>query len=434
MTDNQVDQGELPMTARSELKEAKLRTMRVRATGLLGMAGVIYVLSTMFGSMHPAIGYVAAFSEAAIIGALADWFAVVALFRHPLHLKFIPHTAILPRNKKRIAAGLAEFIQDNFLSSKAIVARIAELGPANKLREWLLKPENAEKVASFATRLLSFSLSAFDDERVRKFLHDTVVSKLRETDFASAAGQILDVLTENRRHHAVLDEILRLVDEAMKKDEMREYIAKAVVSESRLIGAVRSWGVKLDETIAQKIVSGIAKAIEEIRNDPNHALRQRFDEFIAQYIDKLKRDEATRAKVRSLRDELIGNPALATYIGGLWQEFRAWLTDDLADRSSRVHETIAGMVSSLGRKMDAAPDIREWIDEQILKALPALVDENRQKIGRFIEERINGWHEEKFVAEMEREIGPDLQFIRINGTIVGGLAGLLIYTVSKALV
>ena len=407
--------------------------MRLVATGFLLLAALIYGISTFFGQLHPSMGYVAAFSEAAVVGAIADWFAVVALFRHPLHLKFIPHTAILPANKGRIAKGLSEFILQNFLSAEAIVAKIAEIGPAGKLRAWLLQRENAEQIAALTTRFLSYGMGVFDDERVRRFVHAAVVSKLQEIDVAAAAGQVLDVLTEDKRHHAVLDEVLRLVDEAMASGETRDYIAKAVAAESPLIDAIRRMGWQLDETIARKIVNGVARTIEEVRNDPDHALRRRFDEFIAGYIDKLKRDDATRLKVQRIRDELIRNPALESYIGGLWQDFRAWLTRDLADRESRVHGAILAMVDSFGQKLDADPGIQRWIDEQILKALPALVEENRAGIGNFIEDRINEWHADKFVVEIEREIGRDLQFICINGTIVGGLVGLLIYAASHAL-
>ena len=417
----------------NEYKERALRRMRLIATGFLLLAVLIYGIATFFGPLHPALGYVAAFSEAAVVGAIADWFAVVALFRHPLNLKFIPHTAILPANKARIAKGLSDFIQQNFLSPEAIVARIAEIGPANKLREWLLKPVNAEKLAALATRMLSYGIGVFDDRRVRGFVLAAVKSTLEEVDLAAAAGQVLDVLTENKRHHAVLDEVLRLVDEAMASEQTRDYIARAVAAESPLIDAIRRMGWQLDETIARKIVNGVARTIDEVRNDPDHALRKSFDEFIAGYVEKLKHNEATRLKVQKIRDELIGNPALEAYIGGLWRDFRAWLASDLADPGSRVHGAILGLVNSIGQKLDADPAIQRWLDEQILKALPALVEENRAAIGKFIEDRINDWHEDKFVTEIEREIGRDLQFIRINGTIVGGLVGLLIYTVSHAL-
>jgi len=425
--------GSASIAVRNAHKDRGLRQMRLVATGFLLLAVLLYAVSTFFGRLHPAMGYVAAFSEAAVVGAIADWFAVVALFRHPLHLKFIPHTAILPANKGRIAEGLAEFILQNFLSAEAIVAKIAEIGPAGKLREWLLRSENAKWIAALATRFLSYGMGAFDDVRVRRFVHATVASKLKDVDVASAAAQVLDVLTENRRHHAVLDEVLRLVDEAMAGEETRAYIARAVAAESPLVDAVRRMGWQLDETIARKIVNGVARTVEEVRQDPDHALRRRFDEFIAGYVEKLKRDDGTRLKVEQIRDELLRNPALESYVGGLWQEFQAWLAGDLADPGSRVHGAILDLVHLFGQKLDEDPDIQRWIDEQILEALPALVAEHRAGIGRFIADRIKDWHDDRFVLEIEREIGRDLQFIRINGTLVGGLVGLLIYTASHAL-
>jgi uncharacterized membrane-anchored protein YjiN (DUF445 family) len=421
---------EPPTTASDAIKDQRLAAARLLATGLLLVVGLGYVAATAFGPAHPAFKWVAVVCEAAMVGALADWFAVVALFRHPLGLP-LPHTAILPRNKRRIAAGISEFIQDNFLSAQAIVAKIAEIGPADKLREWLLKKENARTVASYATRLLSFALSAFDDARVRTFLQGLVASKLREVDFAAGAGQLLDLVTKDKRHHAVFDEALRLLAEALAREETRATIAKAVVAESRLVDFVKKVGFDLDEAIARKIVSGAAKLVEEVRNDEAHALRGQFDAFIAGYIERLKSDPGTRQKVRELLEELIRNPALLGYVDALWREFRDWLGRDLADADSRVHGALADLVSGFGERIDANPALRSWIDEQILRSVPPLIDEHKAKIGRFIEDRINDWHDARFVKEMEREIGPDLQYIRINGTLVGGLAGLLIYLLTQ---
>lgn len=421
---------EARVAARNEQKEARLRQTRLMATGLLVLVTLVYAAGTAYGREIWGMPYLTAFCEAAMVGALADWFAVTALFRRPLGLP-LPHTAILPRNKARIAEGLSEFIQINFLSSKAIVERIAEFGPAAKLSEWLLKEENTARLAGYGTRLLAFMLSALDDPRIRNFLHGVVAAKLKEADVAAGAGGILEVLTQDRRHHALLEEALRLVDEALARPETQACIARAVVAESALVELVKKAGWNLDETIARRVVSGVARAVHEIRTDQEHALRRQFDEFVAQFIEKLKHDPATRAKVNALRDELAANPALAGYLDSLWRQFRDWLAADLRDERSTVHASIAGLAASLGRRIDADAELRGWIDEQLLRSIPPLVEENRARIGRFIEERINEWHEERFVREMERELGPDLQFIRINGTVVGGLAGLVIYVGSK---
>jgi len=190
----------------------KLKRMKLLATSLLLFAGAVYFAARALEPGRPWLHYVAAAAEAAMIGAIADWFAVVALFHHPLNLSFIPHTAILPRNKARIAEGLSQFIQQNFLSSAAVVARIAAFRPAETLCRWLVRRENAETLAAYATRLVSYALTAVDDERVRGFLARVVTDALGRADVATALAQLLDVLTENERHHALLDEALAGLD------------------------------------------------------------------------------------------------------------------------------------------------------------------------------------------------------------------------------
>ncbi|HEX6529836.1 MAG TPA: DUF445 domain-containing protein [Burkholderiales bacterium] len=402
--------------------------MKWIATGLLFAAAVVYVISEKLDYY-----YLAAFSEAAMVGALADWFAVVALFRRPLNLP-IPHTAIIPRNKDRIARGLSEFIQQNFLSSQAVVQRIAEFRPAQTLCGWLLKPGNADTVAGYAGRFLAYALGAVDDERVRRFLHQNVDSLLRGADLAAAAAQVLDILTENKRHHALLDAALGALDDLLAKEDTRRFIAVEVGKSAPLLKKISDWfQLQLDERAALKIAELAIAKVHEVREDRGHELRARFDEQVYRFIEKLKSDPVLRRKVETLRDELLASPALGTYIGGLWSQFRGWLGEDLRSAPSATRERIAGMVRAFGARLEADREIREWIDEQILVAIPPLVEEHRAKIGRFIEDQINGWQEKKLVEELERHIGRDLQYIRVNGTLVGGLAGLAIAAVTSLL-
>ena len=407
---------------------SKLQRMKLFATGLLGLATATYIVAAALEPRYPWLFYVAAASEAAMVGAIADWFAVVALFHHPLNLSFIPHTAILPRNKARIAEGLSQFIQQNFLSSAAVVARIAAFRPAETLCRWLIRRENAETLAAYATRLVSYALTAVDDERVRGFLARVVTDALGRADVATALAQLLDVLTENERHHALLDEALAGLDELLAREATRRFIAEEVRKSSPvLLRAINQMlGLKLDERAALKIVDVALKKVSEVRRDREHELRERFDAFVRRFIERLKSDPATREKIHRMRDEALDNPALAGYVGGLWDEFRAWLPGGMRGR-------LPGLIVELGEKIDADPAIREWIDEQILSALPPLVEEHRAKFGRFIEDQILSWQEEKLVAELERHIGPDLQYIRINGTVVGALAGLAIAALTQLL-
>ncbi len=407
--------------------------MKLIATGLLVLAGVIYAGATALEPRYPALYYVAAAAEAAMIGAIADWFAVVALFHHPLNLSFIPHTAILPRNQARIAQGLSQFIQQNFLSSAAVMERIAAFRPAHTLCGWLLQPRNAQAVAGYATRFTAYALAAIDDARVRDFLQRNLTGLLRRADVAAGLAQVLDVLTEQGRHHALLDEALAALDELLAREDTRRFIAAEVKQNApaMLRSLNRVLDLKLDERAALRIVEVALRKVSEVRQDRGHELRKRFDAFVGGFIRKLKTEPATREKVQHLRDEALANPALAGYIGGLWQELREWLAADLAREPSWVHGRTELFLQDFAARLQAEPGVQRWLDEQILAAAPALVEEHRAAFGRFIEDQINGWQQEKLVAELERHIGPDLQYIRINGTLVGGLAGLAIAAITQ---
>jgi uncharacterized membrane-anchored protein YjiN (DUF445 family) len=395
--------------------------MKWIATGLLVLAALVYVVSAKYE-----LFYLAAFSEAAMIGALADWFAVVALFRRPLNLP-IPHTAIIPRNRERIARGLSRFIQSNFLTAAAVVQRIAEFQPAQTLCQWLLRHNNADTVATYATRFVAYALTAVDDERVRRFLQKNLTDVLKGVDVSAAAAQVLDILTENQRHHALLDAALNGLDDLLAREDTHRLIAVEVAKSAPLLKKFSDWlQLDLDERAALKIAELAIARIHEVRQDRSHELRKRFDEYVAGFILRLKQDAALRAKVDGIRDELLDSPVLGDYVGGLWQEFRAWLSADINGKSSITHERIAAVVGAFGARPEADRAIRDWLDEQILNAIPPLVEEHRAKIGAFIEDQINSWQETKLVEELERHIGSDLQYIRVNGTLVGGLAGLAI--------
>jgi uncharacterized membrane-anchored protein YjiN (DUF445 family) len=408
-------------------RDARLRRMKWRATGLLILAGAVYIAAESLRSRYPWLYWLSVTAEASMVGAIADWFAVTALFHHPLGLRFIPHTAIIPRNKQRIATGLSHFIQTNFLTSAAVVQRIREFRPARTLYSWLLRPENAESVATYVTRLTAYGLKALDDERVGRYLQQTIAQRLKHADVAGAAAQILDMLTENKRHHELLDAALRSVDDLLSRADTQAYIAAEVSKSAPLLKWMSDWlGLKLDDRAALKIVEVAVKKISEIRHTEDHELRRRFDAFVADFIARLKADDGLRARVHRLRDEALDSPALATYMAGLWEEFRGWLAAEYDRSPQSLHQRVTGILEALGRTLRADREIQQWIDEQILKAAPALVEEHRAKIGRFIEDQIMSWQEEKLVGELERHIGPDLQYIRINGTLVGGLAGLVI--------
>ncbi|SCK31782.1 Uncharacterized membrane-anchored protein YjiN, DUF445 family [Variovorax sp. HW608] len=405
--------------------------MKRIALGLLLAAALLYAVATTLEARHPAWGYVAAFAEAAMVGAIADWFAVVALFRHPLGLP-IPHTAIIPANKDRIGAKLAGFICNNFLSTPQVLAKLEEFDPSARLANWLSRPDRAQKLGEHLVAAARYGVSAFDDERVRDFLGRMASAGLAQIDMSRLAGQALDALTAGGRHQALLDDVLVQVAQVVEGDEVQERITEAIARE---IKALRYVG--LDQVAARvatrKIVDAVASTIGELAADPAHPLRLRFDGFMAGFIERLKADPEFRRRGEAIRAELQAHPALGDYLHGLWSELLAWLHGDLAQDDSSIRQRIVAMAGTLGARLSADGAMRRWINEQIMDAAPRAIERYREDIRRYIIERVAEWNADEMTVELERHIGRDLQFIRVNGTLVGGLVGLAIHAATELL-
>ncbi|MEJ8811707.1 DUF445 domain-containing protein [Variovorax ureilyticus] len=405
--------------------------MKRIALGLLCAAALLYAVATMLEARHPAWGYVAAFAEAAMVGAIADWFAVVALFRHPLGLP-IPHTAIIPANKDRIGAKLAGFICNNFLSTPQVLAKLGEFDPSARLADWLSRPDRAEKLGEHLVAAARYGLTAFDDARVRDFLGRMASAGLAQVDMSRLAGQALDALTAGGRHQALLDDVLAQVAHVVEGDEVQERITEAIARE---IKALRYVG--LDQVAARvatrKIVDAVARTIGELASDPAHPLRLRFDQFMTGFVERLRNDPDFRRRGEAIREELLAHPALGDYLHGLWSELLAWLHTDLAKDDSSIRQRIVAMAGTLGARLRADEAMRRWINEQIMDAAPRAIERYREDIRRYIVERVSEWNADEMTVELERNIGRDLQFIRVNGTLVGGLVGLGIHTATQLL-
>jgi uncharacterized membrane-anchored protein YjiN (DUF445 family) len=408
-----------------------LRGMKRVALGLLCAAAVLYAVASALHAQHPAWGYVAAFSEAAMVGAIADWFAVVALFRHPLGLP-IPHTAIIPSNKDRIGAKLAGFICNNFLSTEQVLAKLRAFDAAGRIADWLARPASGEKLGEWGVAATRYGLAAFDDERVRDFMGRAASAGLGKIDLSRLMGQALDALTAGGRHQALLDDVLQQVAGLLEGEEVQAHITEAIAREIKTLRYVG-----LDQVAAKlatrKIVAAVAHTIGELAAEPDHPMRKRFDHFVDDFVVRLKLDPEFQQRGEQIRAELMAHPALGDYLHGLWGELLAWLHDDLGRGDSAIGQRIASMAGALGTRLQADEAIRRWINEQIEAAAPLTIERYREDIRRYIEERVGDWNAEEMTAELERHIGRDLQFIRVNGTLVGGLVGLLIHTVTQLL-
>jgi uncharacterized membrane-anchored protein YjiN (DUF445 family) len=414
-----------------DVRDVRLRTMKARATALLVAVVVVYVVSVSFRARYPLLAYVAAAAEAGIIGALADWFAVVALFQHPFNLRAIPHTNIIARNKDRLARQIGEFIQHEFLSPDVVTAKVRDFNPARRLAAWLTRPTNAETIAEYAKRLIAYGLVALDDERVRHFLYDAVGKNIREIDLARLAAVVLDLLTHEKRHHVLFDAALAAADGVLARAETRRFIAEELARQFWVLKISQRMGWRLSEATATKLVDSCTTLLGEVKNDPEHDLRQRFDAAVATFVSRLKNDAALRARVEALKRDLLDSAAVRRYVEAAWTELRAWLQSDVEKADSVIHAQAVALVRFLGQKLDDDRAVQAFINEQILNEAPPFVRRYRQAIGRFIEEQIHSWTTEKLVIEFERAIGPDLQYIRINGTVVGAAVGLTIHSLTE---
>jgi uncharacterized membrane-anchored protein YjiN (DUF445 family) len=406
-----------------------LARMKWIALALLGGAAMLYIAASLLQHRHPAWSYVAAFSEAAMIGAIADWFAVVALFRHPLGLP-IPHTAIIPSNKDRIGANLATFICANFLSTEQVLAKLQRFDAGARIANWLAEQRHAEQVATHLGAALHYALGALDDDRVRHFFRTAVLEQLEKIDVARLAGQLLDVLTSDRRHQGLLDALLRKLASVLDDETLKERMSEVVASEVKYLRFVGLDNVA-GRYATKKMVAGVVHLIGEMAEDPDHVLRLQFDEFVVTFIQRLKEEPELRARVEAIKHDLLSQPALAAYLQGLWSELVGWLKADLGRDDSMLRERAALAIQRVGEKLLSDTAMQGWINEQLMLAAPRWIERYREDIRQYIIARVGDWNTEEMTDELERNIGRDLQFIRINGTLVGGLVGLLIHTATQ---
>lgn len=420
------------MSQTSEPQTLELKSMKRIALALLIAAALIYAVASWLGKRQPEFalwGYVAAFAEAAMVGAVADWFAVTALFRHPLGLP-IPHTAIIPANKDRIGAKLAGFIVDNFLSTQQVLAKLKQFDPAARLAQWLSDPAHGEKLGDHAVAAVRYGLTAFDDDRARAFLARAASAGLAQIDLSKLLGQALDALTADNRHQALLNDVLAQVTLVVEGEEVQDRITEAIAREIKTLRYVG-----LDQMAARaatrKIVAAVVHTLGELSEDPAHPLRRRFDAFMDDFVVRLKHDPDFKARGEQIRAQLQTHPALGEYVHGLWSDMLAWLHDDLGRADSTVRRRIATIAAATGERLQRDEPFRRWINEQITDAAPKAIERYREDIRRYIVERVEQWNADEMTDELERNIGRDLQFIRINGTLVGGAVGLAIHAVTE---
>lgn len=359
-----------------------------------------------------------------MVGGLADWFAVTALFRHPLGVP-IPHTAIIPRNKDRIGDQLALFLRDYFLIPAVVARRMRPMDVAGAAGRWLANPQGATsgRLARGSSRLAVEVLQALDQERLGGMVRAMLVTRVRETELAPPAGRALAALMADGRHQPVLDGAIRWARTTLAANEA---LVRAMVHDRA--GSILRW-TGLDETLANKLIDGLDKLIADMADDNAHPLRARAEEALATLAERLEHDPALRARVDAVKTELLENPAMQQWINGLWEQARAAMLRAVRDPEALLAGKLGDALRQLGETLQRDPALGRTINRFVRRAAVGAAADYGDTIVRLVSDTVHGWDADTITARMENAVGKDLQYIRINGTLVGGLVGVLIHGV-----
>jgi len=399
--------------------------MKVVATGLLVVMALVFALTRMFEQAYPSLSYVKAFAEAAMVGGLADWFAVTALFRHPLGLP-IPHTAIIPRNKDRIGEALANFIRENFLIPSVVARRMQRLDVAGAAGRFLQTPAGeGTRIRAGASRLIADIFESLDDERLGGIVKGAISARLRKTEVSPLLGHALASAINEDRHVPMLEAAIRWTARALDANEplIREMVHKKANWVLKLAG--------LDTKLADAIIDGLRKLTVEMSTDPAHAVRIKIEEALAQLANDLQTRPETREKVEAIKDELLDNRSVGLWLDTLWQKSREGIIKSARNPDAVLAGKLGDVLKSMGGTLEKDPRIRGAINQFARRATVGMAASYGGSIVKLVSETIRSWDARTVTNRLEAAVGRDLQYIRINGTIVGGLVGLSLRVVDS---
>ena len=399
-------------------KADQLRRMQRLSTCLLGGMLVLLLVSASYQARYPWLEWIRAFAEAGAVGALADWYAVTALFRKPLGLP-IPHTAIIPNNKDGIGESLGDFVEQNFLTPENIIAKLRQHNAAQALAEWLAAPGNSLEVAQAFADFVPDMLEGLNDKDVRQFFDRALTPQLMRINVSWLAGNTLAVLTENNRHQGLLDHALHALE--------RWLVAKKNLIRVKFSKASRYTPGLLDDYIVNKFVQGIIALLHEVVDNPKHELRGQFDQTIRTLIRDLTNSSEYEEKGKVLMRQLVEHIQREDYYRLVWDDVKSRVKADLESEPSMIRGHIADVLVALGERLLDEPGVQEKLNVWWLETVFQVVLRYRHQISSLITEVVKSWDAEEVSRKVELEIGRDLQYIRINGTFVGGLVGLLLH-------
>ena len=409
------------------VRGARLRFMQQVAGGLLLLAFVVFCLARSLLELHPVWGYVAAFAEAAMVGAVADWFAVVELFRHPLGIP-VWHTAIIPGSKDAIGRNLGQFVEGHFITEEGIVRRIRQANPAGLLGAWLLGPSQSNTLGQALGKGLKVMLTALDDGAMRQLVRRAATRQLSEFDIASNAGALLNLLVTEGRHQQLLDSALQSLTSYLSEEANQQQAVNFLVAAFGVENALYKVG---SAAIGPRALRSLRQSAQEVLQNPDHPARERFNGWVQDLILHLQDDPQWHEFITRHQRDTLASSQMQELLGGLWDLVKQRLLDDLNRNDPALTRQIAAVVRKVGQALAQDAQLAASLNNAFEAGSVLLVRNYRGEVGRFIEAQLARWSREEMTERIELAIGRDLQFIRINGTLVGGLVGLAIYTVTR---
>ena len=397
--------------------------MKVVATGLLVVMAAVFAVARSLEHAYPWLGYVKSFAEAAMVGGLADWFAVTALFRHPLGLP-IPHTAIIPRNKDRIGEALASFLKENFLIPSVVARRMQRLDVAGAAGRFLQTPAGqGTRIRAGASRLIADIFESLDDERLGGIVKGAISSRLRKMEVSPLLGHALASAINEDRHVPMLEAGIRWTARALDANEplIREMVHKKANWVLKLAG--------LDEKLADAIIDGLRKLTVEMSTDPAHPVRVKIEEALAQLANDLQTKPDTRERVESIKEQLLDNRSVSLWLDALWQRGREAIIKAARNPDAVLAGKLGEILKSMGGTLESDPRIRAAINQFARRAVVGMAASYGSSIVKLVSETVRGWDARTVTNRLEAAVGRDLQYIRINGTLVGGLVGLILHVI-----
>jgi uncharacterized membrane-anchored protein YjiN (DUF445 family) len=409
-------------------RAAELRRVKALATLVLAGTLTLFVTAKALLAVHPVFGFVAAFAEAATIGGLADWYAVVALFRRPLGLP-IPHTAIIQSNQQRIADKLGEFIEVHFLEAAPVEAKLRQIDFASFIADWLRDRKRSTDLARFTLRLLPEALSATETSGLMTFISRRITSQLQSIDLAPLAAGTLRAFIKEGRHQALLDDILRAAHDSLTQPETMAMVREKIRGElPTLLKLYRA-----DKYLVNKIVASATAFFEEVRNDPEHPFRGEFDRMVLTFVDRLGSDRSYADRIDGLKRDLLARPELGDLARNIWSNTRSFIERSASGETQVLQHHLARMFMEAGEALAGDPELRSEINQGLVAVLRSFIADQKSGVSSFISDQVKSWDMAQLISLIEINIGKDLQYIRFNGSLIGGLAGLGLYSVEFVL-